>query len=81
MSAVGQAHSENRVAGLERGEERGLVRRGTRMRLDIGEVGMEELLRPVDGELLDDVDVLATAVVALSGIALRVLIGQLRAFT
>ena len=46
------------------------------MRLDVGVLGPEELLRAVDGELLDHVDVLAAAVVAPAGVALGVLVGQ-----
>ena len=79
VSAVRQAHAEDRVAGLERGEEDGLVRLRAGMRLHVREIGVEELLRPVDRELLDDVDVLAAAVIALARIAFRVLVGELRA--
>ena len=39
----------------------------------------EQGLDPIDGQLLDDVDVLAAAVVAASRIALGVLVGQHRA--
>src|SRR6185295_16703323 len=39
-------------------------------------VRLEQLLGAVDGELLGDVDVLATAVVALAGIAFRVLVRE-----
>ncbi|MNZ12287.1 hypothetical protein D3C78_291620 [compost metagenome] len=46
------------------------------MRLDVGVVGAEQLLGAVDGQLLDDVDVLATTVVALARIAFGVLVGQ-----
>lgn len=42
-------------------------------------LGAEERLDPVDRELLDDVDVLATAVVAAAGVTLGVLVGQHRA--
>ena len=79
MAAVRQAHPEDRVAGGERREEHGLVRLRTGMRLDVRGVGMEELLDPIDRQLLDDVDVLAAAVVALARIAFRVFVGELRA--
>jgi hypothetical protein len=46
------------------------------MRLHIGVVRAEQLLRAVDGKLLRDVDEFAAAVVALPGIAFRVLVGQ-----
>jgi len=39
------------------------------------------LLEPIDRQLLDDVDVLAAAVVAFAGIALGVLVGELRALS
>ena len=46
------------------------------MGLDVGEVGAEQGLGAVDGQLLGDVDELTTTVVALAGIALGVLVGQ-----
>ena len=42
-------------------------------------LGAEERLRPVDRELLADVDFLAAAVVAAAGVALGVLVGEHRA--
>ncbi len=48
------------------------------MRLHVGEVGAEQLLGAIDGELLGDIHVLAAAVVALAGIALGVLVGEHR---
>ena len=49
------------------------------LRLHVGELGAEQLLDAVDRQLLDHVDVLAAAVVALAGVALGVLVGQLAA--
>ena len=49
------------------------------MRLHVGVVGAEELLCAVYRELLGDVNELAAAVVALTRVALRVLVGQYRA--
>ena len=45
----------------------------------LANLGAEQRLDPVDGQLLDDVDVLAAAVVAAAGVALGVLVGQHRA--
>ena len=42
-------------------------------------LGAEQLLDAIDRQLLGDVDELAAAVVALAGIALGVLVGELRA--
>ena len=49
------------------------------MRLHVGVLGAEQRLGAIDGELLDDVDELAAAVVAPARIALGVLVGQDRA--
>ena len=49
------------------------------MRLHVGPVGAEELLRALDGDGLGDVHKLAAAVVALARVALGVLVGQLAA--
>ena len=57
----------------------GRVGLGARVRLHVDVLGAEELLGPVDGELLGDVDELAAAVVALARIALGVLVGEHRA--
>ena len=74
-----QRHAEDRVARLQRSEEYGLIRLGPRVRLDVREFGVKELLGAVDRELLGDVDIFAAAVVTLAGIALGVLVGELRA--
>ena len=49
------------------------------MRLHVGVLGAEELLGAVAGQVLDHVGELAAAVVAPSGIALGVLVGEHRA--
>jgi hypothetical protein len=49
------------------------------VRLHVGVLGAEERLDPVAGEVLDVVDDLVAAVVALAGIALGVLVGEHRA--
>ena len=48
------------------------------MRLHVGVFRAEQLGEAVDGELLDDVDVFAAAVVAPAWVALGVLVGQHR---
>ena len=49
------------------------------MRLHVGVLGAEELLGAVARQVLDHVGELASAVVALAGIALGVLVGEDRA--
>ncbi|MNQ61136.1 hypothetical protein D3C85_754450 [compost metagenome] len=51
------------------------------MRLNVGVVGTEQLFGAIDSQLLDDVDVLATTVVALARVAFGVLVGQYRALS
>ncbi len=52
------------------------VRLRAGVRLHVGVLGAEQRLRAVDRELLDDVHVLAAAVVALARIALGVLVRE-----
>ena len=67
------------VAGLQQRQHDGLVRLAARMRLHIGEGAVEQPLGAIDGELLDDVDILAAAVIALAGIAFGIFVGEQRA--
>ena len=71
--------AEHGVAGLEQAQVDGHVRLGARVRLDVRVLGAEERLRAVDRELLDPVDELAAAVVALARVALGVLVRRHRA--
>ena len=76
VAAVGQRQAHDRVAGLQQRVVDGGVGLRAGVRLDVDVVAAEQLLRAVDRELLDDVDVLAAAVVALAGIALGVLVRE-----
>jgi hypothetical protein len=49
------------------------------MGLHVGEGAVEQALGAVDGELLDDVDILAAAVIALARITFRIFVGEQRA--
>ena len=79
VTAFGEAHAHDRVARLGEGHQHRLVGLRTRIRLDVGAVGAEQGLEAIDRNLLDHVDVLATAVVALAGIAFGIFVGQLGA--
>ena len=71
VAAVGEVHGQDPVAGIEHGEiDRG-VRLGAGVRLHVGVVGAEKLPDAVEGELLDDIDVLASAVPAAARDNLR----------
>src|SRR5262249_57339229 len=68
-----------RGAGLQVEEARALVGLGAGVRLHLGGLAAEELLRALLGERLDLVHVDAAAVVALAGVALGVLVREDRA--
>jgi hypothetical protein len=76
VAAMGQREAHDRVAGIQQRVVDGRVGLRAGVRLHVRVVGTEQRLRSVDRELLDDVDELAAAVVALPGIALRVLVGE-----
>src|SRR6476619_101057 len=79
MPAVRELHAQDgrsRIARLEEGTEHRHVRRGARVRLHVGVLRTEQLLRAIDRELLDDVDVAAPAVIPASRIPFRVLVAE-----
>ena len=82
MAAFRQAHAHDRVAGLQEGHEHRLVGLRTGVGLHIGGVvvgiSAVDFQDTVDRQLLGDVDKFAAAVIAFAGIALGVLVGQLR---
>ncbi len=61
MAAVGKIHGEDLVARLEHGKIDGGIGLRAGVRLHIHVITAEEFLRAVDGQLLDDVHILATA--------------------
>ena len=76
MAAVAQVHTQKFVAGVEhRGEDGGVGLRAG-VGLDVGVFGIEEQFGAVDGDELDFVDVLATAIPAFAGVTLGVLVGE-----
>ena len=79
VAAVVEREPEHGVARLEHGEVDRHVRLGAGVWLDVRVLGAEQLLRALARELLDLVDDLAAAVVALAGIALGVLVRRHRA--
>ena len=76
VPAVGKAHAEDAVAGFEQCEVHCRVRLGTGVGLHVCKVRSKKRFDAVDGELLDDVDVLAAAVVAPRRVPFRVLVGE-----
>ena len=79
VAAGGEVEAHEGVAGLQQRQEHGLVHLAAGVRLHVGELRAEQLLRALDRQRLGDVDELAAAVVALARIALGVLVGHHRA--
>ena len=85
LGAVGQvaarveAHAENRVARCEQRGEDALVGLRAGVGLDVREAHAEQRLGPLDRQFLGDVDILAAAVVAPTGVALGIFVGHHRA--
>src|SRR5579884_3673715 len=79
VAAVVEAHAQHGVAGLEDGHVDRHVGARPAVRLDVGVLRAEELLGPVDGQLLDLVDHLAAAVVATPRVPLGILVVEPRA--
>ena len=79
VTAVSQVQTHERVARLQHGQQHGGVGLSAGVGLHVGIFGIEELADALDGQLLNLVDHLAAAVVALAGIALGILVRQVRA--
>ena len=72
-----EVEAQDPVSRLQQHEEHRLVRLRARMRLHVGVGGAEEFPCALDGEALDDVDVFAAPVEAVSGITLQCLVADL----
>jgi hypothetical protein len=85
LRAMGQVpagverHAEDDIARATERELDGAVGLCARVGLHVHEGAVEELLCPFDGQRLGDVDVLAAAVVAATGVTLGVFVGEHRA--
>ena len=79
MAASSERHAENRLARFQQREKHRLVRLRASMRLNIGKTAAEKPRRALDREALGDIDEFATAVIATSGIAFGVFVGERRA--
>src|SRR5207237_10459043 len=78
VAAGGKLHTENRVAGLQKGEKHRLVRLGAGMRLNIRKTAAEKPGRALDREAFGDIDEFAATVIAASRIAFGVFVGERR---
>ncbi len=76
MAAVAEVHRQHRIAGLEPGTVDGFVGRRAGVRLDVGVIGLKQLLGARDSDIFNLVSIFLTAVVAPSWITFGILIGK-----
>ena len=76
MTAVIELQAHDLVARIEQRHVDRVIGLSAGVGLDVRVLGAEERLRAVDRKLLADVNLLAAAVIAPAGIALRVLVGE-----
>src|SRR5215212_2764433 len=76
---MGEVHGKNFVAGIHQRRVGGLVGLAPRVGLHVDVLRAKELFRPLDGDVLDLIYLLAAAVVALARISLSVLVRKDRA--
>src|SRR6185312_3805178 len=79
VAAVSQVQAEDGVAGLQHRAVSLHVGGGAGVRLHIGVLSGKKLLGSVAGQVLHHVHELTAAVIALTGIAFRILVGEDRA--
>ena len=76
VAAMGEVEGENRVARLDGGHVDRGIGLGAGVGLNIDMLGAKQALEPVAGKILDLVDKLAAAVIAVAGIALGVFVRE-----
>ena len=78
MSAVRQAHAQHGVADVKERKENRKIGVRSAVRLNVGVLATEKFFRAFDGKVFHLVDVNAAAVVSFTGIALGVLVREVR---
>lgn len=76
VTAVGEIHREDFIAGLEHGEIDGGVGLGAGVGLHIGVLCSEDFLGALDGEFFHDIDVFTTSIPTSAGVSFGVFIGE-----
>ena len=76
MPPSSQIHSQDAISGLQGSEIDCHVSAYPGVRLHIGMLRPEELLRALDSQVLDDIHVSVAAMVALAGIPFQGLVGE-----
>ena len=76
VAALGQIHAHDGIAHIQQRKVNGQVGLGAGMGLHVGVFGAEQLAGAVNGQLFHLVHILAAAVVAVTGVAFGVFVGQ-----
>src|SRR5271154_1543066 len=76
MAAMSKVQTKNRVTGLEHRSVGSLISLRSRVRLYVGVLRAKKFLGPLTRKFFHYVGELASAVVALARIALRILVGE-----
>ena len=78
MSAAGQIHSQNSVTRLKHAEIDGHVGLGTGMRLHVGMLSAEDLTESLSGQILNEVNIDAAAIVTSARVSFSIFVCQNR---
>ncbi len=78
VAALRQVHTQHGIARLQQRGVNSEVSLRARVRLDVRVVCAKQLFSTVNRQLFNDINVLATAVVALARVTFSVFVGQLR---
>ena len=76
VSAVGKIHGQDRIAGLQQPQIHGLVHGRTGQRLHIGMLRTKHLTGPLARQVLQNVRIILSAVIAAAGVAFGILVGE-----
>ena len=79
MSAIGQAHTHHGITRLKQRQLYGCIGLGTGVGLHIGKLSAKQILCSLDAQALNLINILAAAVVTLTGQAFCILVGENRA--
>ena len=75
MAAVRKVHAENSVSGIQKRKVNRGVGLRAGVRLHIGMLGAKQLFSALDGNIFNNVNAFAAAVIAFSRVALGVFVG------
>ena len=81
VTAMRQTHAKHGVARLQQRQKHSAIGLRTGVRLDVGVVGTKHLTGTINRQLLNHINVLAAAVIALAGVPFGILVGQHRALS